>query len=191
MADALVTVIAPALFALLCWWFGTGAILWLVRNHPELKDAQIMRLVGTTKTTIQQIRDRTHWNAATLAPIGAIFSGPPLGLGMGTAGLVLAIMVIPFTSSVAREVLKSVPVSHLNTVLTDGAGFAGFAIWGMGMGPHGPDYMAVGDPTTLSLMPWMPGYARIACDGHVNGKPYAYCSRVALKASETPLAPVL
>ena len=42
-----------------------NAILWLVRNHPELKDAQIMRLVGTTKSTIQGIRERTHWNAAT------------------------------------------------------------------------------------------------------------------------------
>ena len=37
-----------------------NAILWLVRNHPELKDSQIMRLVGTTKSTIAAIRDRTH-----------------------------------------------------------------------------------------------------------------------------------
>ena len=37
-----------------------NAILWLVRNHPELKDSQIMRLVGTTKATIAAIRDRTH-----------------------------------------------------------------------------------------------------------------------------------
>src|SRR5688572_8295189 len=70
---------------------------------------------------------------------------------------------------------KAVPVDHLDMVLTDGAGFAGFALWGFGMGPHGPDYMAVGDLATLSLMPWMPGYARMACDGHVHGKPYAYC----------------
>jgi glutamine synthetase len=49
------------------------------------------------------------------------------------------------------------------------------------MGPHGPDFMGVGDPSTISEIPWMPGFARIACDGHVNGKPYAYCSRVALK----------
>jgi len=77
---------------------------------------------------------------------------------------------------------KAVPAEHVEMVLTDGAGFAGFAVWGLGMGPHGPDYMGVGDPTTLALMPWVPGYARIACDGHVNGKPYAYCSRVALKA---------
>ena len=47
-----------------------SAILWLVRNHPELKDAQIMRLVGTTKTTIASVRDRTHWNASTLDPDG-------------------------------------------------------------------------------------------------------------------------
>ncbi|MBS0532864.1 MAG: DUF1013 domain-containing protein [Proteobacteria bacterium] len=52
-----------------------NAILWLVRNHPELKDAQIMRLVGTTKTTIAAIRDRTHWNAANLAPMDPVTLG--------------------------------------------------------------------------------------------------------------------
>jgi hypothetical protein len=45
-----------------------NAILWLLRHHPELREAQIMRLVGTTKTTIQSIRDRTHWNSASLTP---------------------------------------------------------------------------------------------------------------------------
>lgn len=52
-----------------------NAILWLVRNHPELKDAQIMRLVGTTKSTIAQIRDRTHWNSANLAPMDPVTLG--------------------------------------------------------------------------------------------------------------------
>ena len=52
-----------------------NAILWLVRNHPELKDAQTMRLVGTTKTTIAAIRDRTHWNAANLAPMDPVTLG--------------------------------------------------------------------------------------------------------------------
>ncbi len=52
-----------------------NAILWLLRNHPELKDAAIMRLVGTTKTTIQQIRERTHWNAANLAPSDPVTLG--------------------------------------------------------------------------------------------------------------------
>src|SRR5215475_1760346 len=52
-----------------------NAILWLVRNHPELKDSQIMRLVGTTKSTIQGIRDRTHWNAASLTPLDPVTLG--------------------------------------------------------------------------------------------------------------------
>jgi hypothetical protein len=52
-----------------------NAILWLVRNHPELKDAQISRLVGTTKSTIEQIRDRTHWNAANLTPMDPVTLG--------------------------------------------------------------------------------------------------------------------
>jgi hypothetical protein len=45
-----------------------NAVLWLLRNHPELKDSQIMRLVGTTKPTIASIRDRTHWNSPNLQP---------------------------------------------------------------------------------------------------------------------------
>ncbi len=52
-----------------------NAILWLLRNHPELKDAQIMRLVGTTKSTIAAIRDRTHWNSATLSPLDPVTLG--------------------------------------------------------------------------------------------------------------------
>ena len=52
-----------------------NAILWLVRNHPELRDAAIMRLVGTTKSTIQAIRERTHWNAANLTPMDPVTLG--------------------------------------------------------------------------------------------------------------------
>ncbi|CAH2403351.1 DUF1013 domain-containing protein [Mesorhizobium escarrei] len=52
-----------------------NAILWLVRNHPELKDAQIARLVGTTKSTIDQIRDRKHWNSANLQPMDPVTLG--------------------------------------------------------------------------------------------------------------------
>jgi len=77
--------------------------------------------------------------------------------------------------------VKSVPARHLEDILTAGAGFAGGAIWGMGIAPNGPDYMAVGDLSTLSLIPWQPGYARIICDCHVNGTPYNHDSRVVLK----------
>jgi glutamine synthetase len=83
---------------------------------------------------------------------------------------------------------KAVPVEHYDMVIGDGAGFAGFAVWGLGMGPHGPDFMGVGDPSTITEVPWMPGFARIACDGHVRGEPYGYCSRVALKRQLQRLA---
>ena len=52
------------------------AIAWLVRNHPELSDLQVSRLVGTTKPTIQAIRDRTHWNSQNIRP------QDPVGLGL-------------------------------------------------------------------------------------------------------------
>lgn len=52
-----------------------NAILWLLRNHPELKDAQVMRLVGTTKPTIEAIRNRTHWNANNLTPMDPVTLG--------------------------------------------------------------------------------------------------------------------
>ena len=84
--------------------------------------------------------------------------------------------------------VKSVPAAHLKDILTAGAGFAGGAIWGMGIAPNGPDYMAVGELSTLALIPWQPGYARIICDGHVNGKPYEYDSRVVLKKQVARLA---
>lgn len=52
-----------------------NAVLWLIRNHPELKDAQISRLIGTTKSTIEQIRNRTHWNSANLSPLDPVTLG--------------------------------------------------------------------------------------------------------------------
>ena len=52
-----------------------NAILWLVRNHPELKDSQIIRLVGTTKNTIEAVRERTHWNSANLTPMDPVTLG--------------------------------------------------------------------------------------------------------------------
>ena len=54
------------------------AIAWMVRNHPEVPDSQIAKLLGTTKTTIQSVRDRTHWNSANLQP------QDPVGLGLCT-----------------------------------------------------------------------------------------------------------
>tara|TARA_R110002124_G_scaffold125650_2_gene284945 strand:- start:4000 stop:4737 length:738 start_codon:yes stop_codon:yes gene_type:complete len=54
------------------------AVAWLLRNHPELTDAQISKLVGTTKPTIESIKDRTHWNSANIKPVD------PVTLGLST-----------------------------------------------------------------------------------------------------------
>ena len=52
-----------------------NSILWLVKFHPELTDAQIAKLVGTTKPTIQSIRERTHWNISNMQPIDPVALG--------------------------------------------------------------------------------------------------------------------
>jgi len=83
---------------------------------------------------------------------------------------------------------KAVPVGHFEDILTDGAGFAGFAVWGMGQEPHDADYMAVGDLSTLTLVPWQPGYARIVCNGTVNAKPWPYDTRYILQQQLARLA---
>ena len=52
------------------------AVYWLIRNHPELKDSQVAKLVGSTKSTIDAIRNRTHWNMSNIRP------QDPIGLGL-------------------------------------------------------------------------------------------------------------
>ena len=51
------------------------AIAWLVRNHAELRDSEISKLVGTTKPTIQSIRDRSHWNISNISPTDPVTLG--------------------------------------------------------------------------------------------------------------------
>ena len=52
-----------------------SAILWLVKFHPELTDGQVSKLVGTTKNTIQSIRQRSHWNINNIQPIDPVALG--------------------------------------------------------------------------------------------------------------------
>ncbi len=54
------------------------AIMYVLRSHPELSDAQISKLIGTTKPTISAVRDRTHWNSTNIKP------RHPVGLGLCT-----------------------------------------------------------------------------------------------------------
>lgn len=51
------------------------AIAWLLKHHPELTDAQLSRLIGTTKPTILSVRDRSHWNAANIKPQNPVTLG--------------------------------------------------------------------------------------------------------------------
>jgi hypothetical protein len=51
------------------------AIAWFVRNHPEVTDAQIAKLLGTTKATIEQVRGRTHWNSNNIKPVDPVTLG--------------------------------------------------------------------------------------------------------------------
>jgi glutamine synthetase len=76
---------------------------------------------------------------------------------------------------------KLVPVGHLDGLLEDGAGFAGFAAGDIGQGPHDPDIAAMPDPTTLTHLPWKPEVARFACDITVEGEPWPYCPRTILR----------
>jgi len=46
-----------------------------VRNHPEVSDAQIAKTLGTTKSTIDQVRERTHWNSANIKPVDPVTLG--------------------------------------------------------------------------------------------------------------------
>ena len=51
------------------------AIAWFVRNHPEVTDAQIAKVLSTTKSTIDQVRNRTHWNATNIKPVDPVSLG--------------------------------------------------------------------------------------------------------------------
>ncbi len=76
---------------------------------------------------------------------------------------------------------KLVPAHHLDDLLTEGAGFAGFAAGDIGQGPDSPDMIAMPDPTTLTILPWRPTVARLACDVTVEGEPWPYCPRTILR----------
>lgn len=76
---------------------------------------------------------------------------------------------------------KSVPVKCLESLLNSGAGFAGGAIQGFMMSPQDPEYMLIGDLSTLTLLPWIPGYALIRGEGNVGDSPFALDPRNLLK----------
>lgn len=94
-----------------------NAISWLVRYHPELSDAQISKLVGTTKPTIQAIRDRTHWNSANITAVD------PVSFGLCTQ-IELDAIVQKAADKLARKLKKEggAPLKPTETSLAESAG---------------------------------------------------------------------
>ena len=85
---------------------------------------------------------------------------------------------------------KFVPLTHLDGLLQEGVGFAGPSIWGTGLPRTGPrsEYYGRGNADTARALPWMPGYARIVCDGFVAGEPFDACPRQVLRRQVARLA---
>lgn len=87
-----------------------NAIAWLVRHHPELTDAQISKLVGTTKSTIASIRERSHWNMANIKPLD------PVTLGLcSQIELDFAVQKAALRVSKSGAVLPQEPANTLHT----------------------------------------------------------------------------
>jgi len=84
---------------------------------------------------------------------------------------------------------KYVPIAHLDDLLTEGVGFSGPSIAGTGLPRTGPrsEYWARGNASTAQVLPWMPGYARIVCDGYVANEPFEACPRQVLRRAVTRL----
>jgi glutamine synthetase len=76
---------------------------------------------------------------------------------------------------------KLVPAEHIEGLMEDGAGFAGFAAGELGQQPHDPDIAAIPDMDSLTVLPWQPNIGWLAGDIHVNGEPWPYCPRTILK----------
>jgi glutamine synthetase len=80
---------------------------------------------------------------------------------------------------------KLVPVTHLDDLIADGAGFAGFAAGEMGQGPHSPDIAAIPDMSSLTPLPWRKEVAWVAANVFVEGNPYDFCPRTILQRQLT------
>ncbi len=86
-----------------------------------------------------------------------------------------------FVDLYGRPSAKLVPVQNLEDLVSDGAGFAGFAAGEIGQTPSDPDIAAIPDLDSFTLVPWQPNLARFACDITVEGEAWPYCPRTILR----------
>jgi glutamine synthetase len=89
-------------------------------------------------------------------------------------------LLASFVEMTGASKAKLVPATHLEDLAAEGAGFAGFAVGEMGLGPHHPDMAAMPDLDSLTVLPWRPNIAWLACNVHVDGRPWDYCPRTIL-----------
>jgi len=127
-----------------------SAIAWILRHHPELTDAQVQRLLGTTKDTINKIRDRTHWNIQQIKPVD------PVSLGICTQTELAA--AVEKAAERRRKALadgevieepQPAPANPMNRLSNDAAGLAA-AAFGMNKGSD-DDRDEDGEPTVDSV----------------------------------------
>src|SRR3954467_2632930 len=86
-----------------------------------------------------------------------------------------------FVDLYGRPSAKLIPAAHLNGLVEDGAGFAGFAAGEIGQLPSDPDIAAMPDLNSFTRVPWQPNLARFACDVTVEGEAWPYCPRTILR----------
>ena len=93
-----------------------------------------------------------------------------------------------FVEMHGKPCAKLVPVEALETVMSDGAGFAGFAAGPIGQDPSSPDILALPDPDSYTQLPWQPNVAAMQCDPTVEGELWPYAPRVILRRALDDLA---
>src|SRR6204780_1057454 len=93
-----------------------------------------------------------------------------------------------FVDMHGKPCAKMVPVPAIEGLMTDGAGFAGFAAGPMGQVPSSPDILAIPDLSSYMPAPWRPGLGIIQCDPTVLGEPWPFAPRVILRRQLQRLA---
>lgn len=88
-----------------------------------------------------------------------------------------------FVDLVGKPCAKLVPIEAVDALVTDGVGFAGYAVGAIGQEPSDPDLMVIPDPASYTPLPWVKeGLALVHCDPHVEGRPWHYAPRVILRS---------
>jgi glutamine synthetase len=125
--------------------------------------------------------DGSRMEASTTAPTGGTAPASADDVRALVAEQGVEYLFAQFVDMHGKPNAKLVPATHLDDMLTDGAGFAGFAAGDIGQRPHDPDLIAIPDPASYTRLPWQPEVARLACDITVDGEPWPYCPRTILR----------